>query len=322
MTTATKNEIPIFFSINDQYAPYLSVAILSIVDHASADNHYQIIVLEQDLSEENKRILSQLGTDNVTITFTKIKDEDLQKRMAGEHTKLKGDYFTLTIYYRLFIAEMFPQFDKALYLDADIVCNTDIADLYNIDLRGNFLAAAHDTFAADYPQTTTYAEKVIGIPIDRYFNSGVLVLDLKQLRDHNFTDHFLDLLNKYHFDIMAPDQDYLNVICRNYVLHLPQKWNTMPTIHGKRVTDPQIVHYALFGKPWHYDHVANEKYFWHYAQQSPYIKDIDLAKANFTAKDAESDHQNVRYLQRKALSLVDNPITFKRIQEKTGEVSL
>lgn len=318
----SRNEIPIFFSINNQYAPYLSVAILSIVDHASSNNHYHIIVLEQDLSEKNKHILTELGTDNVKITFTRINDSDLQKQMVGEHTKLKGDYFTLTIYYRLFIAKIFPQFDKALYMDADIVCNTDIANLYNIDLKDNFLAAAHDTFAADYPQTVRYAEDVIGIPIDKYFNSGILVLNLKQLRNHDFTDHFLHLLNKYHFDIMAPDQDYLNVICRNHVLHLPQKWNTMPTIHGEKVTDPRIIHYALFGKPWHYDHVANENYFWHYAKSSLYLAEIKQAKATFTAANAEKDHRNVRYLQQKALSLLDNPITFKKIQEKTNEVAL
>lgn len=55
----------------------------------------------------------------------------------------------------------------------------------------------------------------------------------------------------------------------------------MPTIHGEQVTDPKIVHYALFGKPWHYDHVANEKYFWHYAKHSPYLECINQEKVNF-----------------------------------------
>lgn len=322
MTQTMKHEIPIFFSINDQYAPFLSVAIMSIVDHASANNHYNIIVLEQDLSQENKDILAKLGTDNVTINFTRINDEDLQKQMTGEHTKLKGDYFTLTIYYRLFIAKLFPQFKKALYLDADIVCNTDIANLYNIDLQDNYLAAAQDAFAADYPQAIKYVEGVIGLPIKHYFNSGVLVLNLQQLRDHHFTEHFLSLLNKYHFDIMAPDQDYLNVICQNHTLHLGQKWNTMAKINGEKVANPQIIHYALFGKPWHYDKVDNERYFWHYAEKSPYLEAINQAKADFTSADAEADKKNLNYLLHKAIELLDNPVTFKKVQEQTGEVAL
>jgi UDP-glucose:(galactosyl)LPS alpha-1,2-glucosyltransferase len=316
------NEIPIFFSINDKFAPYLSVALLSLIDHASAENNYRVIVLEQDLSQESKETLAKLATDNVKITFTKIDDEALQKKMAGEHTKLKGDYFTLTIYYRLFIAQLFPQYDKALYLDADIVCNTDLAELYNIDLGDNLLAAAQDGFAADYPQTVSYAEKIIGVPIKHYFNSGVLVLNLKKLRASNFTDRFLALLNKYHFDIMAPDQDYLNAICQNRTLHLDPQWNTTPSGVGRTVAAPQIVHYALFGKPWHYQDAENGQYFWHYAKKSPYKEAIEQTLASFTKEDAQADDNNLNYLLNKAVSLLNNPVTFKKVQEQTGEVAL
>ncbi|WP_341778808.1 glycosyltransferase family 8 protein [Levilactobacillus sp. HBUAS70063] len=279
--------IPVFFSINDAYAPFLSVAMTSIIAHADSQKKYELIVLYEDLNAENRERLGQLATDNVTIRFVTV-NEDLMKQLAGEHMKLRGDTFTLTIYYRLFIAAMFPQYDKAIYLDADVVATTDLAELFQTDLGTNLVGAVQDTFAADNPQSIQYVEHHLQLPIADYFNSGVMLLNLKQMRAEHFNETFIRLLTTYHVEFIAPDQDYLNELCRDRVVHLDRAWNVMPT-KQPRVAAPKILHFSLFGKPWHYADAQNGQYFWTYAAQSPYLPEIEAIRDTFTVADRAQD---------------------------------
>lgn len=279
--------IPVFFSINDAYAPFLSVAMTSIIAHADPKQHYDLIVLYEDLNAENRERLGQLATTNVSIRFVTV-NEDLMKQLAGEHMKLRGATFTLTIYYRLFIAAMFPQYDKAIYLDADVVTTTDLADLFNIDLGTNLVGAVQDTFAADNPQSVQYVTQHLQLSITDYFNSGMMVMNLKQMRAEKFNETFTHLLTTYHVEFIAPDQDYLNELCRDRVTHIERAWNVMPTKQS-RVTAPKLLHFSLFGKPWHYADAQNGQYFWEYAARSPYFAEIKAIQRAFTDEDRAKD---------------------------------
>ena len=279
--------IPIFFSINDAYAPFLSVAMTSIIAHADPQRQYDLIVLYEDLNAENRERLGQLATANVSIRFVTVSD-DLMKQLAGEHMKLRGATFTLTIYYRLFIAAMFPQYDQAIYLDADVVTTTDLAALFQTDLGDHLVGAVQDTFAADHPQSVQYVTQHLQLPITDYFNSGVMVLNLKQMRAEKFNETFTHLLTTYHAEFIAPDQDYLNILCRDRVTRLDRAWNVMPT-QQSRVTAPKLIHYSLFGKPWHYADAQNGQYFWDIAPQSPYFAEIKAIQRAFTAADRAKD---------------------------------
>ncbi|MFD1549437.1 glycosyltransferase family 8 protein [Levilactobacillus fuyuanensis] len=281
--------IPVFFSINDAYAPFLSVAMTSIITNADDQQQYDLIVLYEDLNAENRERLGQLATDNVSIRFVTVSD-DLMKQLAGEHMKLRGNMFTLTIYYRLFIAAMFPQYDKAIYLDADVVTTTDLAELFQINLGDNLVGAVQDTFAADNPQSIQYVTQHLELPISDYFNSGMMLLNLKQMRAEKFNETFTRLLTTYHVEFIAPDQDYLNELCRDRVTHIDRAWNVMPTKHD-RVTAPKLLHYSLFGKPWHYEDAQNGQYFWDYAPKSPYFAEIKAIQQAFTDADRAKDHE-------------------------------
>ncbi|WP_125589316.1 glycosyltransferase family 8 protein [Companilactobacillus jidongensis] len=306
-------EIPIFYSINDKYVPYLSVSIESIIENASDDNIYRIKILYQKLSKGSIKELSKLNRNNVKIEFISM-DEDFTEKMGSEHTKLRGDYFTYTIYFRLFIAEMFDELDKAIYLDADTVVNCDIADFYHIDLQGNLLAAAPDTFATDNPETVKYVQDALGIPINKYFNSGVLLMDLAQFREIKFASRFLKFLNTYQLDVLAADQDYLNLMAFGHVLPLERIWNATPTIQKVDDSNPQIIHYCLFYKPWHYSDIQNEKYFWNYASNSNYYVLLRQERDLYSEEDKQNDNKNVHYLLEKALSVVEAGETRKKIE--------
>ena len=118
------NEIPVFFTIDNGYAPFLSVALCSAIENSSKDKNYRAIILHEDLSKENTEKLKALATENFKIDFVPMKKglESITDRMSN---RLRCDYFTLTIYFRLFISQMFPQYDKGIYIDSDVVITGD-----------------------------------------------------------------------------------------------------------------------------------------------------------------------------------------------------
>ena len=193
------NSIPIFFSIDDGYAPFLAVALNSAIKNSSPDRSYRAIILHQALSEENQAKLSALEEENFSIEFYEMK-KGLEMITDRRSNYLRCDYFTLTIYFRLFIPRMFPELDKAIYIDSDIVVLDDLAKLYDIDLGNNYIGACQDRSVAEVPPLVRYMEDCRGVRKEEYINSGVLLMNLSLLREKRFDEHFLELLNAYHIE--------------------------------------------------------------------------------------------------------------------------
>ncbi|MCQ2449650.1 MAG: glycosyltransferase family 8 protein [Clostridia bacterium] len=269
-----QGEIPIFFSINDNYAKFLAAALCSAVQNCSSKRKYRAFIIHKGLSEENKQRLSALGTDNFSVEFFEMTESlsDIKNTISN---RLRCDNYTLTIYFRLFIPMMFPQYDKGIYIDGDVIVTGDLAELFDLDLGERYLGACVDKSVEDVPLLTEYMEKAVGVPASEYFNSGVLLMNLKLLREKELHRHFLDLLNAYHFDSIAPDQDYLNAICYGNVRFLDACWNTMPNPKQAPVTDAKLIHYNLFSKPWHYDDIQYGELFWEYSRQSGYAAEAE-----------------------------------------------
>ena len=93
-----KEIIPIFFTIDDSYAPFNAVAIKSLLENASKDYNYKIIIIYQDLNSKNMEQIKSLETDNSEIEFYPMKD-GLELITERDENKLRCDYFTLTIYF-------------------------------------------------------------------------------------------------------------------------------------------------------------------------------------------------------------------------------
>ena len=128
-------EIPIFFTVDDKYAPFLGVAMQSLVDNASDENMYIINIMTTAMNEENRAKINKYERKNVKILYHDV--TDLANNIKDKlYTR---DYYSISTYFRLFIPNMFKQYDKALYLDSDIVILDDIANLYNIDIGNNYV---------------------------------------------------------------------------------------------------------------------------------------------------------------------------------------
>lgn len=313
--------IPVFFTIDNSYAPFLAVALHSAVQNASADRHYKAIILHQDVSEENRRRISSLAKPNFEIEFVPMQSglESITDRMSN---RLRCDYFTLTIYFRLFIPAMFPEFDKAIYIDSDVVIPGDLAQLYDTDLGDNYIAACPDHSIEDVEPLVRYTMEAVGMEKGKYINSGVLLMNLKALREKDFDKHFLNLLNTYHLDCIAPDQDYLNALCHGKIHYLPECWDAMPNDNKPALKDAKIIHYNLFSKPWCYDGVQYGEEFWRYAEGSGYLADAKAYKDSYSQEQKESDSKCMNLLVQRGAEIAASEMTFRKLQESGVKIRL
>ncbi len=317
----SKPIIPVFFSIDDGYAPYLAVALKSAAENSSKENNYKAIILYQELAEENMKKLSSLATENFEIEFFRM-NEGLEAITDKMSNRLRCDYFTLTIYFRLFIPEMFPQYDKGIYIDSDVVIPGDLAELFSIDLGDNLIGACQDHSVSEVPELVNYMENAVGVSRDKYINSGVLLMNLKELREVKLSEHFLSLLTTYQFDCVAPDQDYLNAICSGRILYLDERWDAMPTEGKAEIENLGIIHYNLFSKPWCYDNIQYGDYFWKYAEESGYLEEIKEYKANYDDEKKKSDKDCLGLLIQRGNSIPDTDVTFKKVFESGVKIRL
>lgn len=291
------NEIPIFFAVDDGYCPFLAVAIQSLIDNCSEEFTYLIKILHTDIREENKKKIAKYERRNVDIEFV-----DLNYYIKKVKDKLyTRDYYSKTTYFRLFLPNLYPQYDKALYLDSDIVILDDIAKLYNIDMGDNLVAAAPDDVIQTFPVFQTYVEKVVGVADYRnYFNAGILLMNLHQLRRFKFQEKFLYLLDKIKFSV-AQDQDYLNRMCKGRVKLFEKEWNRMPIANaGIKPENVKLVHYNLAFKPWHFEDILYKEFFWMYAQETEYFGVIQSIRENYTEEERFRDRQSQERLMKLA----------------------
>ena len=314
-------EVILFFTIDDNYAPFLGVALNSAIINSDKNRKYKAIVLHQGLKEENVKKLKSLKTENFNIELLPMSAnmDAINDRMSN---RLRCDYFTLTIYFRLFIPVMFPEYDKAVYIDSDVVLNDDVGKLFDIDIGDNFIGACNDLSIADTPPLVAYTENAVGVKANEYINSGVLLMNLKKFRDAGFEEHFLNLLTTYHFDTIAPDQDYINAICNGKIYYLNEKWDAMPNDARPRLEHPMLIHYNLFAKPWCYDGIQYADEFWYYAKDSGYFDEIKAFKEAYSDEQKKADSECLELLVKRGLEIPENDVTFKKIHEIGGKIRL
>ncbi len=323
MTDQAKKTIPIFFTIDDNFTYYLDCAIRSIMDNASREYDYKFYVLYENLPQEHIDTVVAAVTPPFSIEFIPMEKEFSEITNRPEN-RLRCDFFTMTSFFRIFIADMFPQYDKGIYIDSDVIVPGDISEMYEIELGDNILGACPDFSIRAVPPFVEYVDKAVGTPIEEYINSGILLMNLKKMRELHFSERFLDLMNTYHFDSVAPDQDYINAMSRGKIVYLDECWDAMPLVNAEKppLENPKLIHFNLFRKPWCYDDIPYEEYFWKYAKQSPFYQDILDFKAAYSDEQKKADNETLDLMLENALKIMKQDVTFRKIMESGVPVRL
>ncbi len=304
-----RETINIFFASTDNYIKYMDVAITSLIENASKDYDYKITILHNGLSKKNEEILKKHETSNVKIEFKDVEDELKNLKDILPDAKI----FTMASYYRLFIETMYPNLDKAIYLDGDIVVPGDISELYKIDLGDKLVGAVNEQNCFLTPLMTQYTIEVAGIDPHKFFNTGVLLLDLKKIREFKLLKRLIDTMTKYNFVSPMVDQDYLNNVLRHSIKLLPNGWNKESVPGQELEGDLKIKHFALGLKPWKSKDIEYADLWWDYAKKSDFYDELNEEFSKVTPEDLARDQMMAGKLFELAAELLKSDHTFKKL---------
>lgn len=185
-------------------------------------------------------------------------------------------------------------------MDADIIILDDIFKLYNNNIKNHYLGVICDDVVNSCDEFKNYTLLALGVKADQYFNSGILVMNLNKLRKDKIYERFVKMLAIVKF-IVAPDQDYLNVICKDKVKYLDKSWNRSPLfIDANSPENPKIVHFKLTAKPWHYSNIKYADEFWKYARRTTFYEIIKNMLENYTEEHKRKDLEIEKSLKKLA----------------------
>ena len=281
----TGEVIPIFWACDNDFVKYTVVSLQSVIANASKEFRYKTHILHTDIEPEMQDRIKTMCEEHFEICFVDVKTylDTVSDRLPIR------DYYSKTTYYRMFIAEMFPEYDKALYIDSDTIVLGDLAELYHKDLKDCYVGAAHEQVMVQTPVYGEYAEKVLGIDRNHYFNAGLLLINCKAFRENHILEQFVALLEEYTF-VVTQDEDYLNLLCKDKVLWLEQQWNMEVFGEIPYAEDTfKVLHYIMVSKPWHYEDCRFGKYFWQYAKETFVYEEIRKVLKSYTDEERTKD---------------------------------
>lgn len=251
---------------DDRYVQHLGVNFTSLLLHKSQGRSIGLNVIDGGISPLNKQLL-QLTMEKfgAKIIFHAINTDIYHNMVVSQH-------ITKVAYYRLSIPDIFTEagVDKVIYIDCDLIIKEDICLLWDIPLNDHMIAAIGDIGGV-------FRLEELGMPASsRYFNSGVMVINLTKWRKQGITSIIISFLLQNPHKIQYHDQDGLNAILYNDWLALSPSWNMQNNMleqtsslyfskeelkHAKR--HPSIIHFTGSSKPWEYDntHPYKKEYY-------------------------------------------------------------
>lgn len=245
-----KDTINIVLGADERYFPGLLVTIATTLLNTDSLQAINISIFDGGISTTSKHLLHTIATkinSNISITWLK---PNLEKYSLLP--SMSGNYMA---YARLLIPEILNE-DKAIWFDADLLVFKDIELLWNISLNDKTIAAAcepyDNAFSNDIKNLSDF-----NIPAGSdYFNSGVLLMNLKKLREEQFTDKSLEFLYSNNGNYLWHDQSAINVVLYEKILKLDQSWNFFNTLFYDNLNidfvyrNDYIYHFLQRPKPW------------------------------------------------------------------------
>ena len=317
----TEQIVPIFFALDERFLKYGIISLYSLREHAKSDCTYRIYFLHTDVKPESREKVRTLQRPGFEIVF-----EDVTPYLDSIAGKFPlRDYYSRTTYFRLFIAEMHPEYDKAIYVDSDTIIQGDFKELFDIDLQGHSLGACHEQAMVQVDEYGRYVEKCLGLDRNLYFNAGLLLIDCRAFRERNVLERFIQTLQVYDC-VVTQDEDYLNLLCKDHVLFIDQRWNT--EVFGTipyPIEEAKMIHYIMFNKPWHYECCPHADIFYRYAKETWVWDDILEELHNYSdeqkARDKEG-YANLLNLAVKETNKEDNYLSIVNRRHSADRVAI
>lgn len=237
-----------------------------------------IYVIHSDLTTENVRKLESFVEGHGSRIHLYAIDSGT---FGGAHT---SNHITKESYYRLLAQELLPEsVDRVLYLDGDLVVTKSLCELYDTSFKDetgkeNFFVVSEGP-GVSQKRWSVYDN--LGIPHEyRYFNAGVLLMNLKLLRERIEPVTFLDFIATRGKMLKYHDQDVLNALFYDRVIYVDWHVYNQTVLHVRdkeeavmRLQKAVIIHYAGSDKPWKHTYKSYWfDLFWQFAKRAGYRK--------------------------------------------------
>ena len=262
------NQIPVLLCFDVNYANYAAVATYSAHKNSKTSlKFYWLCTPEcKEVAAKLKKVLLEQSNIQVELLACDVTYFSLYEEASHEGS----GYLTSASYLRLFAPDLLTKEDKVIYIDCDTIVLTDLQDLYDIELNDSRFGGVIDEFASKTSQVPRVAD-------DKYINSGVLLMDLKGLRNDGFLERSKTLFGQYKNKMTWQDQCLINKYAEGKKTILNPKWNRQINLESFKTStfvnfaEPQnssILHFVGHLKPWQSwcnPYVTN--FWWHYANE-------------------------------------------------------
>lgn len=276
MSKQKATTIPIFFTFDKYYVLGACVAFHTLLQTANPHYHYVLFVVHTGLKEKHQRRLQ-----NVVKAFP---NAELHFRQASyninwEMLKNKS-YFSKEIFFKLTAQEMFPEFDRILFSDVDVIFKRDLSEAYFLFPEDSFYFAGPPSLFVSKiltRYTTDFTPQEIELIKKYEVSAGFMLMNLKQMREDKIQSRLTEFFNTNHHRLILPEQDCIALCFPYQTKFLPNEYcvsNNLPSpaqltdytfniqpefmptkedglniYHSIRI-NPIVIHYVGHNKPW------------------------------------------------------------------------
>lgn len=278
------NKVPVVFIADNNFFVPTVVAISSLIENMREGTFYDISVICIEIGKEDLETLKKLSAKRASVTVFDLSNK--YESIGVEHP-----HVSKAALFKFDIPNIFPDLEKILYLDGDILIKSDLSALFNTPLDDFYVAAARDMVGE-----RVGLSEIVGV--EKYFNSGVMLMNLKLMRENNITSKLLDV-RKERNEFKTMDQDVLNYVLKEKVFWLEPKYNAMVfnLIHSncsideinhvfrvnyrdfnELIEDASIIHLTNYKKPWLHKFTFMNGEWFKYFNKIPYLDRGDIAE--------------------------------------------
>lgn len=313
LTSTTLEEPVVLCASDDNYVMPLAVTLHSAASSLRAGSNLQVILLDGGIQEQNWHGLRETLLD-LPISIHVIKPDRADVADLGI-----SHHITHTAYFRLLAARLLPRsLEKVIYLDSDVLVQDDITALWSLEVEPHYCLATTDIacpfvdanfapsqFRRSIPYLAAIAPipnwKQLGLnPRNPYFNSGVMVLNLKRWREEKIEAKLLNCLRQNARHVWCWDQYALNVVFADNWRPLPSRWNQgahifeypdeslspiEPADFQAMRDNPALIHFTTEFKPWLHRPFHPLRELWYEALDQTAWSKWRPAKPDFRLKD-------------------------------------
>jgi len=267
-------KVSVAFICDSHYVIPTAVAITSLICNKNPDTYYNIYIITADLSEMEIEKFYEFGGSKADIHIIKASLKKFKGIRQFAHV-------TFAACLKFDLPNLIPNQDKVLYLDSDVIVQKDLSDLFEININNYYAGVVKDIGLINND-----------LNIINYFNSGIMLLNLKLMRGTNTSMALLNI-RRSQDNLKYVDQDCFNILFDEKVKLLPIIYNCFYNYflrHRDKYTldytnkcfgtnyssldnikkDSYIIHLAGDDKPWIYFDSVFVREWNNYFKKSPF----------------------------------------------------